>query len=110
MLSEKRPYRFLADLSDPVLKVYFKSLEINFGMPYGMKRLFQDLWFSMIDLEFKELIFVDKNEGDGSIYCVNENAADRICHVTLEAVIRIRDQLVNQFWNQFRAEFEALTL
>ncbi|MDB5037566.1 MAG: hypothetical protein JWQ35_1094 [Bacteriovoracaceae bacterium] len=90
------------DISDHTLLTY--------KMPYGMKRLFQDLWFSVIDSEFSELTFVDKNVGDGSIYCVNETATEHTCTSTLEAVVKIRDYLLPEFWKMFQIQFEALAI
>jgi class 3 adenylate cyclase len=89
----------------PIVKLDISDhTSLTFRMPYGMKRLFQDLWFLMIDSEFKDLMFVDKNMGDGSIYFINEKASSQICLSTLNAVLRIRDHLLSKFWEAYHAK------
>lgn len=82
--------------------------DLTYGMPYGIKRLFQDLWFSHIDAKFDEISFVDKNVGDGSIYCIRENAVPGPCSAALRKVLEIHEAVLPCFWKEFKSECENL--
>jgi class 3 adenylate cyclase len=71
--------------------------ETTFQMPYGIKRLFQDIWFTTIDQVVADRVFMDKNVGDGSIYCFSEDNKNGTCISALKAAIQIRDEALFQF-------------
>jgi class 3 adenylate cyclase len=78
------------------------------GLPYGAKRLFQDIWFSTIDSLLADRIFLDKNVGDGSIYCLRENHPDGPCGSALVAAELILDKAIRQFDVEFRTRLAQL--
>ncbi len=69
----------------------------TFDMPYGMRRLFQDLWFTLIDQVVAERVFLDKSLGDGSIYCLENPSPGGACTEALKSAIEIRDLQVRRF-------------
>lgn len=82
--------------------------ESTFQMPYGMKRLFQDIWFTTIDQVVADRVFLDKNVGDGSIYCFSENHTDGACMSALVAAKQIRNHAIAEFDRQFNQKISAL--
>lgn len=81
--------------------------EATYQMPYGVKRLFQDTWFTLIDEVVSDRVFLDKNVGDGSIYCFSETHPDGSCGSALIAAENVRDE-ASIFDNEFRARLELL--
>ncbi len=73
----------------------------TFFMPYGMRRLFLDLWFTLIDLTVADLVFLDKSLGDGSVYCFEDQLPGGSCHAALAAAVEIRDRRVQDFDQTF---------
>lgn len=73
----------------------------TFEMPYGMRRLFVDLWFTLIDHVVAENVFLDKSLGDGSVYYFDDGLAGGSCAIALKAAFRIRDHQVRQFDETF---------
>jgi hypothetical protein len=80
--------------------------ETTFQMPYGIKRLFQDTWFTVIDQVVAHRVFMDKNVGDGSIYCFSEHHKEGSCVSALNAALEIRDQAVQRFDREFLNRLE----
>lgn len=66
----------------------------TFDMPYGMRRLFQDLWFTLVDRVVSEQVFLDKNLGDGSVYCFEDRLPGGSCTNALLAALEIREHQV----------------
>ncbi|MEM9556617.1 MAG: hypothetical protein AAGC60_20325 [Acidobacteriota bacterium] len=83
----------------------------TFPMPYGIRRLFQDLWFTLIDRVVADQVFLDKSLGDGSIYCFEDDLPGGSCSSALRAALEIRDRQVRRFDEEFtrrlRAKLEA---
>ncbi len=95
----------------PVVKLDIVGhTSLTYRMPYGMKRLFQDLWFNKVDTVFRGLTFLDKNEGDGSIYCIREDAHPLVATATIEAVIRLRSFIVADFFEEFKSQLKRLII
>jgi len=69
----------------------------TFEMPYGMRRLFQDLWFTLIDQVVYGKVFLDKSLGDGSVYCFEDGLPGGSCTAALETALAIRDGEVARF-------------
>lgn len=93
----------------PVVKIDIVGhTQLTYSMPYGLKRLFQDLWYSRVDACFQELAFVDKNVGDGSIYCIKEDISETPCLTVLKRVVDIRDRHVPEFWKEFKQRAHLL--
>lgn len=80
----------------------------TFEMPYGMRRLFQDLWFNLIDQVVADKVFLDKSLGDGSVYCFESDLPGGSCAAALEAALEIRDRQVKIFDGIYRQKLEAL--
>ncbi len=80
--------------------------ETTYQMPYGIKRLYQDTWFTMIDQVVAERVFLDKNVGDGSIYCFSETHKEGSCGSALNAALQIRDEAVAHFDEIFHQRLE----
>lgn len=80
----------------------------TFDMPYGMRRLFQDLWFTRIDRVVADLVFLDKSLGDGSVYCFDDNLPGGSCRTALEAAGEIRDRQVERFDIAYRKHLDTL--
>ena len=78
----------------------------TFDMPYGMRRLFQDLWFTLIDQVVAERVFLDKSLGDGSIYCLENPSPGGACTEALKSAIEIRDLQVHRFDRVFRSRLK----
>lgn len=76
---------------------------LTHDMPYGMRRLFLDLWYTLVDQVVADAVFYDKSLGDGSIYCFDAERSPRPCRAALEAALRIRDEAVPRFDRLFRA-------
>ncbi|MCP4903112.1 MAG: hypothetical protein GY906_39615 [bacterium] len=75
----------------------------TFDMPYGMRRLFLDLWFTLIDQVVAHQVFMAKSVGDGSFYCFEDQLPGGSCRAALEAAISIRLEKVHQFDTMFHA-------
>ncbi len=75
----------------------------TFDMPYGMRRLFLDLWFTLIDQVVAHQVFMAKSVGDGSFYCFEDQLPGGSCRAALEAAITIRLEKVHQFDTMFQA-------
>lgn len=73
----------------------------TFDMPYGMRRLFLDLWFTLIDQVVAHQVFLDKSVGDGSFYCFEDDLPGGSCRAALDAAISIRLEKVHQFDTMF---------
>lgn len=86
------------DLSD-----YTKT---TFRMPYGIRRLFVDLWFTVVDRVVARHVFLDKNLGDGSLYCFEE-VPGGTCTAALRAAVELRDREVGRFDDAFRRRLRA---
>lgn len=80
----------------------------TFDMPYGMRRLFQDLWFTRIDRVVADLVFLDKSLGDGSVYCFEDNLPGGSCRAALAAAREIRDHQVQRFDDAYRKHLSIL--
>lgn len=83
----------------------------TFRMPYGIRRLFVDLWFTVVDRVVARHVFLDKSLGDGSIYCFDAEAAADPCTTALRAALDLRDREVRRFDETFgrklRVKLEA---
>ena len=66
----------------------------TYGMPYGIKRVFQHLWFTLVDSVLEGKTFFDKPEGDGSIYCLDEAIEGGGCVSALQAALRMGAEAV----------------
>jgi class 3 adenylate cyclase len=73
----------------------------TFGMPYGMRRLFLDLWYTLIDLVVADKVFLDKSLGDGSVYCFRDGIPGGTCTAALRSAIEIRDRQIRLFDETF---------
>ncbi|MCP4664203.1 MAG: adenylate/guanylate cyclase domain-containing protein [bacterium] len=76
----------------------------TFTMPYGMRRLFQDLWFTLIDRVVADKVFLDKSLGDGSVYCLEDGLPGGSCSAALKAALEIRERQVRLFDETFRRQ------
>ncbi len=76
----------------------------TFTMPYGMRRLFQDLWFTLIDQVVADKVFLDKSLGDGSVYCLEDGLPGGSCSAALKAALEIRERQVRLFDQTFRRQ------
>ena len=76
----------------------------TFSMPYGMRRLFQDLWFTLIDRVVADKVFLDKSLGDGSVYCLEDGLPGGSCSAALKAALEIRERQVRLFDETFRRQ------
>jgi class 3 adenylate cyclase len=74
----------------------------TFDMPYGMMRLFLDLWFTFVDQVVAHQVFFDKSLGDGSLYCFDESLSEGPSRAALRAAVEIRDIQVQRFDEAFR--------
>ncbi len=77
----------------------------TFEMPYGVKRLFIDLWFIHMDQLVADKVFLDKSLGDGSLYYFEDGLAGGSCTAALRAAMLIRDQQVKVFDETFARFF-----
>ena len=80
----------------------------TFAMPYGMRRLFQDLWFTLIDQVVAEKVFLNKSLGDGSLYCFENGLPGGSCRAALRAALEIRDRQLEHFDVTFQKRLAAL--
>ena len=78
----------------------------TFDMPYGMRRLFQDLWFTLIDQVVAERVFLDKSLGDGSIYCMENPFPGGACSGAVRCALEIRDLQVHRFDRVFNSRLK----
>ena len=86
-----------------ILKIDMVSYtKTTFDMPYGMRRLFQDLWFTLIDQVVAERVFLDKSLGDGSIYCLESPYPGGACLGALKCALEIRDTQIHFFDQVFQ--------
>lgn len=92
----------------PIMKIdIMDHTKTTYQMPFGIKRLFQDLWFSVIDYVVHDKVFLDKNVGDGSIYCFKEGTGSD-CTQALEAAIKIKAEQLAGFDKIFKNKLEDL--
>ncbi len=75
--------------------------QATYGMPYGVKRLFQDLFFTHVDHVVSEKIFLDRSEGDGSIYFFDEQISHTPCKDALSSAFTIQEQALDRFDREF---------
>lgn len=93
-------------------KAYILKMDVvnhtltTYQMPYGVKRLFQDMWFSTMDRVFSEHSFLDKNLGDGSIYCFADEQG--MSNRVLEMAFQIINEELVKFDQAFHKELQAL--
>ena len=80
----------------------------TFDMPYGMRRLFQDLWFTLVDKVVARQVFLDKNLGDGSVYCFEDGLPGGSCSAALRAALEIRERQLGTFDRLYRQRLEVL--
>ncbi len=69
-------------------------------------RLFLDLWFTLIDHVVADNVFLDKNLGDGSVYCYEGNLPGGSVTAALRDAVEIRDNQVPYFDNTFRRRLD----
>jgi hypothetical protein len=87
-----------------VLKIDVEGFTfLTHDMPYGMRRLFVDLWYTLVDEVVARDVFFDKSLGDGSLYCFDAEERPHAARAALEAALRIRDTTVPRFDRVFRA-------
>lgn len=79
-----------------------------YDMPYGVRRLFVDLWYTLIDQVVAEHVFFNKNLGDGSLYCFRREGALGPCSRALGSALRIRDVKLGEFDALFRERLAQL--
>lgn len=93
----------------PILKIDIVNHTLTtYQMPFGIKRLFQDLWFTHVDQVTHDLVFLDKNIGDGSIYCFREDIPGGSCSAVLKAALEIRDVATRNFDEDFFEKLRSL--
>lgn len=80
----------------------------TFDMPYGMRRLFQDLWFTLIDRVVADKVFLDKSLGDGSLYCFEDDLPGGSCRAALAAALEIRDRQLELFDTAYQERLASL--
>ncbi len=80
---------------------------LTYDMPYGMRRLFLDLWYTLVDDVLARDIFFDKSLGDGSIYVFDATSREGACRTALAAALRVRDETVPRFDRIFRERLAA---
>jgi len=91
-------------------RVYLLKIDIightdtTFGMPYGLKRMFQDYWFSTIDRVVAQKTFMDRPEGDGSVYYFADTGNEDSLKIVVDAITAIRDEAVARFDALFMAD------
>jgi hypothetical protein len=77
-------------------------------MPYGVKRLYQDLWYSFIDRVLEKISFFDLPEGDGSIYCISQDLPEGSCKAVIEAAEEIEANAIRAFDLEFQRQLSVL--
>ncbi|OFZ01426.1 MAG: hypothetical protein A2Z97_07990 [Bdellovibrionales bacterium GWB1_52_6] len=82
--------------------------DATYGMPYGIKRIFQDCWFTEIDRVVAEKAFMDKPEGDGSIYFFEDVPGANVASEVLTAALAIKATAVPRFDLAFKAKLRDL--
>jgi len=75
---------------------------LTYDMPYGMRRLFLDLWYTLVDDVVAKDVFFDKSLGDGSFYLFDAERCAGVCRFVLDAARRVRDETVPAFDRIFR--------
>jgi class 3 adenylate cyclase len=86
-----------------IMKVDIADFTSNtFDMPYGIRRLFLDLWFTLVDQLVVDRVFFDKSLGDGSVYYFEDQLAGGTCRAALDVALELRDRRVQQFDETFR--------
>lgn len=73
----------------------------TFDMPYGIRRLFIDLWFIHMDKVVADKVFLDKSLGDGSLYYFEDGLPGGSCTAALRTAMQIRDHQVKVFDETF---------
>jgi hypothetical protein len=93
----------------PIMKIdVVAHTASTFGMPYGVKRLFQDLFFTHVDYVVADKIFLDRSEGDGSIYFFDERISKTPCSDALASAFVIQEQAVRNFDREFSSRLDLL--
>ena len=93
----------------PIMKIdIIGYTDFTFGMPYGVKRIFQDLFFTHVDFVVGDRTFFDKSEGDGSVYYFSERKGESGCLATLESALKIRNFAVKEFDHNFKGRLKDL--
>jgi hypothetical protein len=88
----------------PMMKIdIVGSTATCFDMPYGARRLYQHIWYSLIDQVSEGLTLFDRPEGDGSIYYFD----DRNPSVTCKSVFELADQIHCKVLPMFDAHFKC---
>ena len=77
----------------------------TFHMPYGIRRLFIDLWFTVVDRVVAKRVFLDKSLGDGSLYCFDDDG--KACTAAIRAAVELRDREVERFDEAFRQRLRS---
>jgi hypothetical protein len=82
--------------------------DATYGMPYGIKRIFNDLWFTHIDQVLERISFFDHPEGDGSVYCIREEAKGGACASVVAAAQQVESVAIPAFDREFRLKVKKL--
>lgn len=80
----------------------------TFQMPYGMRRLFQDLWFTLIDQAVADKVFLDKSLGDGSLYFFEDRLPGGSATAAFQAAVAIREKQVQLFDQTYQDRLQEL--
>lgn len=95
--------KFFRGRKIPIMKIDIVGHTLStYGMPYGIKREFQDLWFTHIDNVVAGHIFLDKGQGDGSYYYFDESIPGGSCAFVLSSALRVIEHTVKEFDVSFR--------
>ena len=81
---------------------------LTYDMPYGVRRLFLDLWYTLVDDVLAREVFFDKSLGDGSLYFFDAESRRGAAGAALEAALRVRDETVPLFDRTFHARLERM--
>jgi class 3 adenylate cyclase len=101
----ERGVKLFRGRSTAVMKVDIADFTATtFDMPYGMRRLFVDLWFTFIDKVVADRVFLDKSLGDGSVYYFDTGETKGPCEAALDSAIEIRTRQVEAFDVAFRRQ------
>lgn len=93
----------------PLLKVDIVGYTDNtYKMPYGVKRLYQDLWYSYVDRILEKNSFFDMPEGDGSIYCISDGLLGGSCRAAINAAEEIKVKAIPAFDKAFKMKLALL--
>jgi hypothetical protein len=93
----------------PVFKIdIVEYTDSTYKVPYGIKRLYQDLWYTHIDRTLENLSFYDHPEGDGSVYCINENLPGGSCSAMIRAAQLIQNKVIHDFDIEFKNDLRKM--